>query len=35
MKDYPVEKYFRDVKILQIAGGTNLVHRVFNVPFLG
>ena len=34
MKDYPVEKYFRDVKILQIAGGTNIVHRFINALFL-
>jgi alkylation response protein AidB-like acyl-CoA dehydrogenase len=34
MKDYPVEKYFRDVKILQIAGGTNQVHRLVNIMFL-
>ena len=34
MKDYPVEKYFRDVKILQIAGGTNIIHRIANIMFL-
>jgi alkylation response protein AidB-like acyl-CoA dehydrogenase len=34
MKDYPVEKYLRDVKILQIAGGTNQVHRLVNIMFL-
>lgn len=27
MKDYPVEKYFRDAKITQIYEGTNQIQR--------
>jgi len=34
MKDYPTEKYFRDAKILQIAGGTNQMHKIANIFFL-
>lgn len=34
MKDYPTEKYFRDAKILQIAGGTNQMHRIASIFFL-
>jgi butyryl-CoA dehydrogenase len=28
MKDYPVEKYMRDAKLLQIYDGTNQIQRV-------
>jgi alkylation response protein AidB-like acyl-CoA dehydrogenase len=28
MKDYPVEKYMRDAKLLQIYDGTNQIQRL-------
>ena len=28
IRDYPVEKYFRDAKIMQIYEGTNQIQRV-------
>lgn len=34
MKDYPVEKYFRDAKITQIYEGTNQIQRAIIVSHL-
>ena len=28
MKDYPVERYMRDAKLMQIFDGTNQIHRM-------
>ena len=35
MEDYPIAKYFRDAKILQIYEGTNQVQRIVIARELG